>query len=81
MKRLFNGAAALLAGAIAMGLAGIASAADPVRIGFSLPKTGIFAPAAASQDNAYELWREQVNAKGGSECRRRTPHGRVCEIR
>ena len=42
-----------------------AQAADPVRIGYSLPKTGIFAPAAASQDNAYELWREQVNAKGG----------------
>ena len=66
MKRLFNGAKAIvLAGALALGAIGVASAADPVRIGFSLPKTGIFAPAAASQDNAYELWREQVNAKGG----------------
>ena len=44
---------------------GSAQAADPVRIGFSLPLTGIFAPAAPSQKNAYELWREQVNAKGG----------------
>ena len=42
-----------------------ASAADPVRIGFSLPLTGIFAPAAPSQKNAYELWRDQVNASGG----------------
>ena len=25
----------------------------------------LFSPAAASQDNAYELWREQVNARGG----------------
>jgi branched-chain amino acid transport system substrate-binding protein len=44
---------------------GNAQAADPVKIGFSLPLTGIFAPAAPSQRNAYELWREQVNAKGG----------------
>jgi branched-chain amino acid transport system substrate-binding protein len=40
-------------------------AADPVRIGFSLPLTGIFAPAAPSQKNAYELWRDQINASGG----------------
>ena len=54
------------AAAVAAGVPGSpAGAADPVRIGYSLPKTGIFAPAAASQDNAYELWREQVNARGG----------------
>ncbi len=55
--------------AMALGLAAIgfggAQAADPVRIGFSLPITGIFAPAAPSQQKAYELWRDQVNAKGG----------------
>jgi branched-chain amino acid transport system substrate-binding protein len=45
-------------------LAGPASA-QSVRIGFSLAKTGLFAAAAPSQLNAYELWREQVNAKGG----------------
>jgi Periplasmic binding protein len=52
---------------LGLGLAGTsdASAADPVRIGFSLPLTGIFAPAAPSQKNAYELWRDQVNASGG----------------
>ncbi len=40
-------------------------AADPIKIGFSLPKTGIYAPAAPSQENAYDLWRDQVNAAGG----------------
>ena len=42
-----------------------ASAQEPVRIGFSIAKTGLFAQAAPSQLNAYELWREQVNAAGG----------------
>jgi len=39
----------------------------PVRIGFSLAKTGIFAAAAPSQLNAYLLWQEQTNAQGGLE--------------
>jgi branched-chain amino acid transport system substrate-binding protein len=58
---------AIVAAAIGVAIAGIggASAADPVRIGFSLPKTGIYAPAAPSQENAYDLWRDQVNAGGG----------------
>lgn len=47
-------------------MAGPAYAADPpVRLGFSIAKTGLFAAGAPSQLNAYELWREQVNAKGG----------------
>ncbi|MFM0245581.1 amino acid ABC transporter substrate-binding protein [Paraburkholderia sediminicola] len=36
-----------------------------MRIGFSIGKTGIFAAAAPSELNSYELWREQVNAAGG----------------
>ncbi len=55
-------AATLGLGALATGAA---LAADPVRIGFSFSKTGIFAQPAASQLQAYELWREQVNARGG----------------
>ncbi len=58
---LFAAAVALLAAAVA----GRADAADPVRIGFSLPLTGVYAPAAPSQKNAYEMWRDEVNAKGG----------------
>jgi branched-chain amino acid transport system substrate-binding protein len=42
-----------------------AAQAKPIRIGFSIAKTGIFAAAAPSQLNAYELWREQVNKAGG----------------
>jgi branched-chain amino acid transport system substrate-binding protein len=39
----------------------------PVRLGFSMAKTGLFAAAAPSQLNAYVLWQEQVNARGGLE--------------
>jgi branched-chain amino acid transport system substrate-binding protein len=63
MKRLIT-TLALAAIAATAGFAG-AGAADPVRIGFSIAKTGIFAQAAPSQLNAYELWKEQVNAGGG----------------
>ena len=59
-------AASGLAWAVSSGTA-LAQAAKPVRIGFSIAKTGIFAAAAPSQLNAYELWREQVNARGGLE--------------
>lgn len=62
MKRLL-GRAGMAAAAIA--LAAGAVHAESVRIGFSIAKTGLFAPGAASQLNAFELWREQVNARGG----------------
>ncbi len=52
--------------ALLVGLDG-ARAADPIKIGFSLPKTGIYAPAAPSQEQAYDLWRDQINAAGGLE--------------
>ncbi|HUT47745.1 MAG TPA: amino acid ABC transporter substrate-binding protein [Alphaproteobacteria bacterium] len=57
----------IVAAATALALsAGIAAAeSKPVRIGFSIAKTGLFSKAAPSQMTAYELWREQVNAKGG----------------
>ena len=56
--------------AVAAGLAALAAvtatqAADPIKIGFSISKTGLFAQAATSQLQTYELWREQVNARGG----------------
>lgn len=57
----------IMAAATALALsAGIAAAeSDPVRIGYSIAKTGLFSKAAPSQITAYELWRDQVNAKGG----------------
>ena len=51
--------------AAAAALAAAQASAESVRIGFSIAKTGLFAAGAPSQLNAYELWREQVNAKGG----------------
>lgn len=42
-----------------------ARAADPVRIGFAMAKTGPFVIASDPQLKAYELWKEQVNARGG----------------
>ena len=62
MKRMVA-AAVVAAGTLAM--AGAAQAADAVKIGFSIPKTGLFAPAGPSQLNAYLLWQNIVNAKGG----------------
>jgi branched-chain amino acid transport system substrate-binding protein len=60
MKRLL-GVAAAAAVALATGTAN----AESIKIGYSIAKTGLFAQGAVSQINAYELWREQVNAKGG----------------
>src|SRR3989304_4706573 len=66
-RSIFN---TVIASAFALALlpdTALAQAAKPVRIGFSIAKTGIFASAAPSQLNAYELWREQINARGGLE--------------
>ena len=55
-----------LAATAALGLGALpALAADPVRIGYTIARTGLFAAAAPSQEQAYELWKDQVNADGG----------------
>jgi len=51
--------------ATAIALPVCAQSAPPVRLGFSIAKTGIFAAAAPSQLNAYELWKDTVNQLGG----------------
>ena len=65
-RRVFAGGitAALLA--LTAGLAS-AQADKPLRIGFSMARTGMLANATHSQMNTYELWREQTNAKGGMD--------------
>lgn len=45
----------------------LAQADKPLRIGFSMARTGMLAMATPSQMNTYELWREQVNARGGMD--------------
>jgi branched-chain amino acid transport system substrate-binding protein len=71
MTSLFNRRRTIVLGALAAGalVAGPAKAqADkPVRIGFSMARTGILAVATPPQMNTYELWREQVNAAGGMD--------------
>ncbi len=60
---------AALCGAAVLGPAALygsaAYAADPVKIGFSMANTGPLGASSASQSQAYELWRDQVNARGG----------------
>jgi branched-chain amino acid transport system substrate-binding protein len=54
------------AGATAMSGPQLVGAAEkPVRLGFSIAKTGMFAAAAESQVQTYDFWKEQTNAAGG----------------
>ena len=56
----------IAASLLVLGSGGAAAQADkPLRIGFSMARTGMLANATPSQLNTYELWREQVNASGG----------------
>jgi branched-chain amino acid transport system substrate-binding protein len=43
----------------------LAQAADPIKIGFSMALTGGVAPAGKIVLAAFEIWRDDVNAKGG----------------
>src|SRR6187401_224953 len=58
-------------GLLAMGCAGAlwasapARAADPIKVGFSMALTGAVAPNGKQNLLALELWRDDVNAKGG----------------
>ncbi len=54
----------LIAGA-ALAFVSAAGAEQPIRIGYSIAKTGMFAVATPVQTQAYELWRDQINAGGG----------------
>ena len=42
-----------------------ASAADPIKVGFSMSLTGAGGPAGKQVIVALEIWRDDVNAKGG----------------
>ena len=55
----------LLAATALFGIAGPALAADPVKIGIALSMTGNLADSADHYRKAIELWRDQVNGRGG----------------
>lgn len=59
------GAVAALATVAGMSTPTWAQTDKPLRIGFSMARTGPLANATVSQANTYELWREQINARGG----------------
>ena len=66
---VIRGRWALLAAALAFSFAslltGTAQAADPVRVGFALGLTGANAPNGNQLLQALNIWRDDVNAKGG----------------
>lgn len=66
MYRRNIGAVALLFAVCAvLALAPAAQGADTFRIGVSLPLTGFFGKAGNLVKDAYTLWMDKVNAKGG----------------
>ncbi len=56
---------AVIAAALVAGLCGPALAADPIKVGIALSMTGNLADSAEHYRRAIELWRDQVNARGG----------------
>ena len=62
-KRMVCAAALTLL--VALAIATPSSAADPIKVGFSMSLTGPGAPAGRQILLALEIWRDDVNAKGG----------------
>src|SRR5262245_18058495 len=58
-------ASASLAVAVLLASLGLAAAADPLRIGLSLSLTGPTAPAGKQVLAGLEIWRDDINGKGG----------------
>ncbi len=46
-------------------LSAVAAAAEPIRIGFSMAMTGGLAPNGKQVAAAMQIWREDINARGG----------------
>ncbi len=63
-RAALHAAAALLTGTLWLA-AMPAQAADPIRVGMSLALTGSGAPAGKMLQAAIEIWRDDMNAKGG----------------
>ena len=59
---VFRGLVAVLALAL---MPVLAHAADPIKVGFSMALTGNVAPNGKVVLAAFEIWRDDVNAKGG----------------
>jgi branched-chain amino acid transport system substrate-binding protein len=62
LERIFGG---LFAGLVALALAGSASAAEPIKIGFCMALTGGLAPSGKAALLAMKIWEDETNAEGG----------------
>src|ERR1700716_2500141 len=58
-------AATVVAAMLFVIMAYAAQAADPIKIGFSMPLTGGLASNGKAILAAYQMWEEDINAKGG----------------
>src|SRR5690242_16996462 len=57
--------AALLSALAMVSLAAPALAADPIKVGFSMALTGPVSPNGKQLLLSLEIWRDDINAKGG----------------
>lgn len=64
-RKLLAGTTAAGAALVMGGEVRLAGAAEPVKIGYTMPKTGYLGAACSVAYQAYELWGQQVNAAGG----------------
>jgi len=55
----------MLLGAMLVGRAAAAQAAEPIKIGFSMELTGPFAVVGKTGLLAFKIWEDEVNAEGG----------------
>ena len=55
----------MLFGAMLLGGAATAQAAEPIKIGFSMELTGPFAVVGKTGLLAFKIWEDEVNAEGG----------------
>lgn len=61
----FRAVAFLLGATVAIAAASVVKAADPIKVGFSIPITGGLASNGKAVLTAYQMWEEDINAKGG----------------
>jgi branched-chain amino acid transport system substrate-binding protein len=65
ISRIVLSLRAVLGTLLAALIATAAVAADPIKVGFSMALTGAVAPNGKQLLAAFEIWRDDVNAKGG----------------
>src|SRR6202171_5357940 len=65
LKSFWTAVACTLMLCATFGLGRPAAAADPIKIGFSMSLTGGLAGGGKSALLAFEIWKDEVNAKGG----------------